>query len=763
MIDESVTDFSTLSDEQFTAQLAELVELAQRERQENQLLHYTPVSQTAMAIHESKARVLGIGGGNGSGKSELAIMEVVMAATGVFPESLKHLAAQKFRGPVNCRIIVQSLTTTLYNIILPKLQHWKWSGIDAPGGDRGHWGWIPKWSLIGSSWERSWHDKLRTLRCVCRDPDDINRVVGESTIQFMCLRGDQRVLMSDGQWKAIERIVPGDRVWVPESGAIPVNHVVRYEDAPMLRIKCDGGREIVSTPNHRHLMKSGEWCEAGAIMVGNEIAVFDEQMPGGIPSEKWALGWTAIMIGDGYLGGSQASFAAKAPSRVLDDLPELPPACKVYDTRRGFEWRVTLEGKRRDNPLVMLLKECGLWKTRSATKFIPPFVFKADQEGRAYFLKHLWHTDGTIYEPGRQATYRTISRRLAYDVKYLLWSLGVIASINEANGICGFTGKLIHSYGVVVSGGSFDRASAIFEGRPFSNIAASTRRTIGKVKAIEDAGTGEVFCIEVADHRHSFVCDGLITHNSHDQESSDAASGDFHIIMLDEIPKLAMWRETEARTMRVAGRIILSMTWSDDPAIPVDWIFDEVYDKAADKVDGFEWHNIYTTDNPNLDQRAVAAQASAWSIETRNVRLFGQPIRFSNRIHPVFTDQTQHWCFTCGKTTFAMENREAVTSLDRWRCDACGSIQVAEFNHVREFSATDKWPCVFVIDPHPRKPHMYLWTLVDPSDDLWVVADGACAGDPVEARKDTLAIERTLGLNVCHRIMDPNMALSSSS
>lgn len=435
MLEDPLPDLSSLTDEQFTAQLAELVELAQRERQENQLLHYKPVSETALKIHESKARVLGIGGGNGSGKSELAIMEVVMAATGVFPESLKHLAAQKFRGPVNCRIIVQSLTTTLYNIILPKLQFWKWSGIDAPGGERGHWGWIPKWSLIGSSWERSWHDKLRTLRCVCRDPDDINRVVGESTIQFL----------------------------------------------------------------------------------------------------------------------------------------------------------------------------------------------------------------------------------------------------------------------------------------------------------------------------------------SHDQESADAASGDFHIIMLDEIPKLAMWRETEARTMRVAGRIILSMTWSDDPAIPVDWIFDEVYDKAADKVDGFEWHNIYTTDNPNLDQRAVAAQASAWSIETRNVRLFGQPIRFSNRIHPTFTDQTQHWCFTCGKTTFARENLEAVTSMDRWRCDACGSIQVAEFNHVKEFSATDKWPCVFVIDPHPRKPHMYLWALVDPSDDLWVVADGACAGDPVETRKDTLAIERTLGLNVVHRIIDPNMALSSSS
>lgn len=428
-------NLTNLSNDEFRERFGGLLSLAQEDRRINQLLWYQPVSATALAIHESKAKVLGIGGGNRASKTTLMLLELVTAMTGVFPDSLAHLARQKFRGPVNCRLVLESLTTTLYPTILPKLQHFKWNGIDHPGGERGHWGWIPKWCLIDGSWEKSWSDKLRLLRVLCRDPEDLERVIGESTLQIM----------------------------------------------------------------------------------------------------------------------------------------------------------------------------------------------------------------------------------------------------------------------------------------------------------------------------------------SKDQDPSDFASGEFHIVGHDEPPTLAIWRESEARVMSVNGRLIVAMTWPDDPAIPVEWIFDEVYEPGMAKERDIEWFNIYTTDNRHLDQEAIAARAAGWSTETKNVRLYGQPIRFSNRVHPVFTDHTQHWCFTCGKTCIAEENPGGRLMEDKWRCEACGSIQVCEFNHVIEFAASDRWPAVFVIDPHPRKPHMFLWALIDPSDDLWVIADGKCEGDPVEVRKMTDDIERNLGLNVAHRVIDPNMALSPSS
>ena len=431
---EDSPDLATLSDDDFKVKLGELLTLAQNERQANQLLAYQPVSATGLAIHESKARVLGLGGGNRSSKTTTMLVEIVMCMTGVFPDSLKHLAREKFRGPINCRLVLESLTTTLYPTILPKLQYFKWTGIDRPGGERGHWGWIPKWCLIEGSWEKSWTDKLRTLRVLCRDPEDLEHVVGESTLQIM----------------------------------------------------------------------------------------------------------------------------------------------------------------------------------------------------------------------------------------------------------------------------------------------------------------------------------------SKDQDPSDFASGEFHIVGHDEPPTLAIWREDEARVMSVNGRMIMAMTWPDDPAIPVDWIFDEVYEPGMAKERDIEWFNIYTTDNRNLDQSAIAARAAGWSTETRNVRLYGQPIRFSNRVHPLFTDNTSYFCFTCGKTCIAKVNEQA-RAEERLSCETCGSIQVCEFNHVKEFEATDKWPTVWLLDPHPRRPHIYLWAMCDPSDDWWIVADGACEGDPTETKKDVDRIERGLMLNVVHRVVDPNMALSPAS
>ena len=326
------SEYHALSDDEFRAEFGSFLSLAQEDRKTNQLRYYTPVSATSLAIHESRAKIIGIGGGNRSSKTTTMLVEMVMSMTGVYPDSLKHLARQKFRGPINCRLILESLTTTLYPTILPKLQHFKWNGIDRPGGERGHWGLIPQWCLIGGSWEKSWTDKLRTLRVLCRDPDDLERIVGESTLQFM----------------------------------------------------------------------------------------------------------------------------------------------------------------------------------------------------------------------------------------------------------------------------------------------------------------------------------------SKDQDPSDFASGEFHIVGHDEPPTLAIWRESEARVMSVDGRLIVAMTWPDDPAIPVDWIFDEVYEPGMAKERDIEWFDIYTVDNPNIDQEAISARAAGWSTETKNVRLYGQPIRFSNRVHPLFTDHTQFWCFTCGKTTIAKANEGAV-------------------------------------------------------------------------------------------------------
>ena len=422
-------DIAGLNNEAFQLALQEVLKIGKADRAENQLLYYQPVSDRAELIHKTRAKVIFASGGNGSSKTETCLVELAACATGVFPECLNTWFIGKFRGPIQCRVIVESLTTTLHPIILPKLQWFKWTGVDMPGGERGHWGWIPKHCLIDGSWEKSWSSYQRVLTVKCFDPKT-GEHVGNSTIQFM----------------------------------------------------------------------------------------------------------------------------------------------------------------------------------------------------------------------------------------------------------------------------------------------------------------------------------------SHDQDPSDFASGDFHIVMCDEPPNEAIWRENEARTMRVNGRMFLAMTWPDDPKMPVDWIHDRIFDKAKPGTE-IECFELHTTDNKNLDQDAIKSQMSRWTETERQVRIYGKPIRFSNLIHPDFTKVVRFWYFGCNDMVFPLYD----DSIGGHRCQDCESLEVAPYNHVKDFDIQPFWPIINVLDPHPRKPHMLLWAAVDPCDDIWIVADLEVPDSPIEVRTQVEKLEETYRFAIARRLMDPNMGATVAS
>lgn len=119
-----------------------------------------------------------------------------MLATGIWPPELDAVMRPKFRGPINVRIDLQSLTTTLHRALLPKLQFWKWNGLKPQGGPAGHWGWVPRRCLPAGGWERAWREKERELRVACFDPDHPERKVGESAFQFVSTDMDAQDLAS---------------------------------------------------------------------------------------------------------------------------------------------------------------------------------------------------------------------------------------------------------------------------------------------------------------------------------------------------------------------------------------------------------------------------------------------------------------------------------------------------------------------------------------------------------------------------------------
>jgi hypothetical protein len=256
--------------------------------------------------------------------------------------------------------------------------------------------------------------------------------------------------------------------------------------------------------------------------------------------------------------------------------------------------------------------------------------------------------------------------------------------------------------------------------------------------------------------------ESTISFMSKDNDPEDFASGDFDIVMEDEPPKEAIHRENQARTMRKDGRIILAMTWPDDPTIPVSWIYDEIYEKGApgpSKSPLVDWFQLDTRDNKHLRQDSIRDQISMWSKEQYAVRILGQPIRFSHRVHPLFRDDTRncYWCFNCSEECYAEESEANEVS-----CHKCQSKKVTKFGHVFDEAIPSGWPVVFAIDPHPRKPHMMAWIAVRPSsEDYYQVAELSCDDEAEEVARQAKDVEREYKLNVCRRIIDPNMGQSA--
>lgn len=426
----TATEVAHLSEERFKEVAGALLSFMQEDRKLYQLYYYKPVSEQSLKIHQSRKRIIGVGGGNRSSKTETCMVEMFSLACGIRPVSLakKTHWDEKFRGPVRLRVVCQSLTTTLRDIILPKLQWWKWQGADEQGGERGHWGWIPKDHLIGGDWQQSWLEKTRTLRFLCKDPDNPGRTLGESTCQFM----------------------------------------------------------------------------------------------------------------------------------------------------------------------------------------------------------------------------------------------------------------------------------------------------------------------------------------SHDQDPADFASGEFEHILHDEPPRYAIWRENEARAMSVGGRLLLAMTWPDDPSIPVDWIFDEVYEPGMGDDEQVEWIELDSRQNQNIDQESLRRQEERWGVQLSNVRIRGQPIRFANRVHGLYTDYDHHWCFKCKGQT----NVHTVDGRDT--CATCGGPDVAAYNHCVDFPVLPGWPVICLLDPHPRKPHFFMWVAIDANDDWWACAELKAEGNVIDVAEQVRELERFRGFDVRARIMDPKMGAQQS-
>ncbi|HEX3425601.1 MAG TPA: replicative DNA helicase [Acidimicrobiales bacterium] len=387
----------------------------------------------------------------------------------------------------------------------------------------------------------------------------------EVTLGSLVLTQEQPLVWSVDEH---QRLVPARLVKAFPSGIKPV-----------YTMRLASGRSVQATGNHRFLGVNG-WEPLDKLSAGSFIAV-PRRLPA--PTDavpEWsddALTLLAHLIGDGSMGPS-VKYATADPANKLAVEEAAWRLFHIHTEheKRGNTWQLRFPSPYQltrgvHHPMRDWLEPLGLWQSRAWTKHIPPSIFGQSEAKLAHFLHHLWATDGSITigrnrrGPVVTTYYSTSSFRLALDVQQLLLRFGIRSTIGSAkkrrvdstkDGIQYYR----EGYSVRIPGAANQahflrtvgcharRGACIPEAlailgsikesrtrqRRYSRSRLLRMARLLKSRQLEDFATSDLYwdkIIEITfvgdqptfdatvEGTHNFVADGIISHNSLEQDA----------------------------------------------------------------------------------------------------------------------------------------------------------------------------------------------------------------------------------------------------
>jgi replicative DNA helicase len=276
---------------------------------------------------------------------------------------------------------------------------------------------------------------LRESGCLTADTTLLRADTGVPvTLRELLDNGHQDVLV----WSVNDqhRIVPA-----------PVTDVFPSGVKEVYRLKLASGREVKASGNHPFLTLGG-WLPVEELEAGGRIAIprrIPEPVSPGLGWTEGRLGLLAHLIGDGcvlrsqpvhYTSNDEANldFVESAAAAEFDITPRRVRQKNWWHSYLPAPYRCT---HGRYNPLHIWFRELGIEDLRSHQKRIPAILYSASDREIGVFLRHLWATDGCVWNPcgksAPKAYYASTSRQLADGVALLLGRLGIVARIRQVD------------------------------------------------------------------------------------------------------------------------------------------------------------------------------------------------------------------------------------------------------------------------------------------------------------------------------------------
>lgn len=345
---------------------------------------------------------------------------------------------------------------------------------------------------------------------------DTGHNAGE-TLRNAPVTGETHVWTIDGYQQVKDLAGQPAIIWTGHRWAPDVVFSKTQKDAPILKVKMTGGREIRCEPNHEFLVE--QWIGRGKrrqldgirrvkaqdLKVGDQLHVSllaQDKMP--FDQNAYTLGY---IYGDGSFHVSGGADLTLCTSESKKCLPALVGAHSVNENDgRGF------------TRLYFSVDE--KWRGRSKDAY-PKEAASESVAWNESFLAGLFDADGN-WEPS-QKRIRLASKSMAFldGARRALESLGILAHVSKAGKS---TYGQAQGYQLVVASDYMHLFSAII---PTQRVKidlegySAYRKSYVKVVGVTEDGYEDVYCADVKAPEHSFMAEGVIISNCTEVTSAD--------------------------------------------------------------------------------------------------------------------------------------------------------------------------------------------------------------------------------------------------
>lgn len=203
----------------------------------------------------------------------------------------------------------------------------------------------------------------------------------------------------------------------------------------------------------------------------------------------------------------------------------LQSRCDNKTVKDNIKYEFSVCDKRWQNPIKEEIHKLGLSNFRSNNKFIPKIYLYSSINQRLELLRGLMDADGCVKKQTGEASFCTVSEKMAKDVVEIVHSLGGNANIHTREKRSHFSeknGRVINgNYDVhEISISLPESMNPFYLKRKMDNYKKDYIYGI-KIESIELVGEKEVQCIKIENPEHLYITDDyIITHNTINEKMS---------------------------------------------------------------------------------------------------------------------------------------------------------------------------------------------------------------------------------------------------